>query len=84
MTCSECGAYVEVWGCVVLCDRCLDARLYRELKADEFVLLRKQASGRVTLAHGKGGARWTDLSWFGLDPEQETVKAVRELLGTPA
>lgn len=66
----------------MLCDRCLDARLYRELKADEFVLLRKSSAGRLTLAHGPGGSSWTNLSALALDPEAETVKAVRELVGS--
>lgn len=81
MTCRDCGIEVEVWGCVQLCDRCIDAMLYRQLKEDDFVLLRKQASGRITLASGRGGSRWTDLTALRLDPESETLEAVRELLG---
>lgn len=80
MNCSECGAHVPVWGCVTLCDRCLDARLYRELKDDEFVLLRRTA-GRLSLASGKGGSRWSDLTALKLDPETETLAAVRTMLG---
>lgn len=80
MNCRECGAHVKKWGFVLLCDRCLDARLYNELQADVYVLLRRTPGGNYTLARGRAGARWTNLTLMNLDPEKETIAAVREML----
>lgn len=81
MNCGECGVYVEVWGCVMLCDRCLAARLWRELKEDDFVLIRRRPGGNIWLTSMRSGGWWsTDLTALRLDPLSETVERVVDFL----
>lgn len=45
--CRECGDPVEIWGCVLLCDRCLAARLWGELEQDDWLMVRRHPNGDI-------------------------------------
>lgn len=84
MNCHECGAIVETWGCVLLCDRCLCARLWRELEADDFVLLRRRGDRIWLTSRFSGGNHSTDLTHFDLDPQAESAARIARMLGGAA
>lgn len=68
MTCRECGAHQEVWGCVALCDRCLDARLYRQLEEDDYLMVRRHPNGDIWVKSKMHGTkRMTNATWLNVD-----------------
>lgn len=70
--CTECGSDVAVWGCVSLCDRCLDARLWRELDRDDYVLVRRMPHGEIWVTDNIGRTRHsTNATYLNLDVRRE-------------
>lgn len=82
MKCRECGAGVETWHHVLLCDRCLGARNWYALEGDDYVLIRRERGGRGRMwlqSNHDGDLRSTDLTALRLDPLGEVVRRVTEV-----
>lgn len=56
-SCAECGAHIEAWGVVKLCDRCLCARLWKELERDDHLMIRRHPNGDVWVQSQISGNR---------------------------
>ena len=82
MICRDCGAsYEDAGGCVMLCDRCLDATLYRRLMADDHVIVRRAPSG-VWLSSVKNGDHYgTNMTLCNLDVMKEAIERIRDVIG---
>lgn len=84
MKCRECGAAVETWHHVLLCDRCLGARNWYALEGDDYVLIRRKrgGSGDVWLSSNQDGdLHTTNVTALHLDPLGEVARRVTEVLG---
>jgi len=81
--CCECGAGVETWHHVLLCDRCLGARNWFALEGDDYILIRRMRGGMgdVWLSSGQDGDfRSTNLTALKLDPLGEAARRIAEVL----
>ncbi len=77
--CPECGGPLGEAGCVRLCDRCLCARLWTNLEADDYVLVRRKRGGEgmVTLKSNlNGDQHFTNLTLLHLDVHEEASKMI--------
>jgi hypothetical protein len=82
MSCRECGDEFELWGSVLLCDRCLCARLWKELEGDDYVMIRRIPSGDLFLNSNRNGSkRGTNLTLMHLDVEKELLERFEEVFG---
>jgi hypothetical protein len=80
--CRECGAGIEAWHHILLCDRCLGARNWSALDGDDYVLIRRErgGTGRVWLSSNHNGdLHTTDLTALRLDPLGEVARRVSEV-----
>lgn len=83
MSCAECQAPIPVWGAVRLCDRCLCARLWEELEADDFLLIRKHPNGDIWVKSQISGNRHaTNATALKVDVRAWFEKEIR-MLETP-
>ncbi len=70
--CVQCGQPIETWGCVQLCARCLCARLWNELEADDWVMVRRHQNGDLWVNSNLAGTRdSTNATALKLDVRKE-------------
>lgn len=82
LVCVDCGARLKLWDHGVRCDRCSEAFSWRKLQGGDYVLVERGEFGALLTCSDSVSYRHRNLSALGLDPESETLAAVKALFAS--